>query len=199
MKAVRMSCCAIAMALLALVPARAEETVSTLTLDGLSFLSFGDERAYSLPSGSTIEFHFSSPAADGSRSFTIPTSGVSIAPIELGSGEGSLQYSLSTVAAGTMRSSGGGGRRIDFTASVNATRTTSEGSGTYSYTLPFTTESTEARDLTGAVEIEIQGLRLVEGVWYLQLVGGVTNKADAVPASGTAVYTVISGTFDQVP
>jgi hypothetical protein len=179
--------------------ASAEDTVSTLTLDGLSFVSFGDERVFALPSGSTIRFQFSPPAADGSRSFSIPPDGVSIAPIELGGDEGTLRYSLATLAAGSMRATAEGGRRMDFTASVNATRATAEGEGSYSYTVPFTTESVEARSLSGDVEIEVQGLRLVEGVWYVQLVGGVSNRADAVPEAGAAVYTVLSGTFDQIP
>lgn len=177
----------------------AEEQTSTLTLDGLSFVSFGDERVYPLPSGSTIRFQFSAPAADGSRSFTIPPDGVSIGPIALGGDEGTLRYTLATQAAGRLLPTAEGGRRIDFTASVNATRSTPEGEGSYSYTVPFTTESVEARSLTGDIEIDVQGMRLIEGVWYVQIVGGVSNRADAVPEPGTAVYTVLSGSFDHVP
>jgi hypothetical protein len=187
------------LALVPLAPASADDEVATLTLDGLSFVSFGDERLLSLPSGSTIEFHFGPAAADGSRSFTIPASGVSIAPIALGGDEGSLAYSLATTAAGILRPSAEGGKRMDFTASVEARRTTSEGEGSYRYTLPFTTETAEARDLTGSVQVEIQGMRLVDGLWYVQLVGGVTNKSDAVPEAGTAVYTLLSGRFDRMP
>jgi hypothetical protein len=42
-------------------------------------------------------------------------------------------------------------------------------------------------------------MRLVDGLWYVQLVGGVTNKSDAVPEAGTAVYTLLSGRFDRMP
>jgi len=181
------------------LPAAAEDEVATLTLDGFSFVSFGDEQVFSIPSGSTLEVHFGAAAADGSRPLTIPPGGVSIAPIPLGGDEGTLRYSLATVAAGTLCPTSEGGRRIDFTASVNATRTTSAGEGSYSYTVPFTTETALARSLAGDLAIEIQGMRLVEGVWYVQLVGGVTNQSDAVPEAGTAVYTVLSGRFDRMP
>jgi hypothetical protein len=42
-------------------------------------------------------------------------------------------------------------------------------------------------------------MRLVDGVWYGQLVGATTNKTNAFPKPGTAVYTVLSGRFDPIP
>jgi hypothetical protein len=42
-------------------------------------------------------------------------------------------------------------------------------------------------------------MRLVDGVWYAQIVGATTNKENAYPAPGAAVYTVLSGRFDRVP
>ena len=42
-------------------------------------------------------------------------------------------------------------------------------------------------------------MRLVNGVWYAQIVGATTNEENAFPAPGAAVYTVLSGSFDQVP
>jgi len=42
-------------------------------------------------------------------------------------------------------------------------------------------------------------MRLVDGVWYAQIVGATTNEENAYPPPGTAVYTVLSGSFDQVP
>ena len=65
--------------------------------------------------------------------------------------------------------------------------------------MPFTTESTEATNLAGNVTVEITGMRLVEGVWYVQLVGATVNKENAFPKPGAAVYTVLSGQFDQLP
>jgi hypothetical protein len=42
-------------------------------------------------------------------------------------------------------------------------------------------------------------MKLVAGANHVQLVGATTNKANAVPEPGAAVYVVLSGTFDRVP
>jgi len=42
-------------------------------------------------------------------------------------------------------------------------------------------------------------MRVVEGAGYGQLVGAPTNKTNAFPKPGTAVYTVLSGQFVQLP
>jgi hypothetical protein len=42
-------------------------------------------------------------------------------------------------------------------------------------------------------------MRLVEGARYGQIVGATTNKDNAFPEPGAAVYTVLSGSFDRVP
>ena len=55
------------------------------------------------------------------------------------------------------------------------------------------------RPLDGTMTVEITGMRLVDGVWYVQLVGATVNKENAFPKPGTAVYTVLSGQFDQMP
>ena len=65
--------------------------------------------------------------------------------------------------------------------------------------MPFTTETVAATNVPGDLVVEVTGLRLVESVWYVQLVGAVTNKENAFPEPGTWVYTVLSGTFDQLP
>lgn len=43
------------------------------------------------------------------------------------------------------------------------------------------------------------GARVGEGAWYTQIVGAATNRATAFPEPGAAVYTVLSGSFDQMP
>ena len=48
-------------------------------------------------------------------------------------------------------------------------------------------------------EIRVDGMRVNEGNWYVQIVGGTTNKDEAFPAPGTAVYTILSGIFAGVP
>ena len=65
--------------------------------------------------------------------------------------------------------------------------------------MPFTTETVTATDVLGQVSVERTGIRLIDGIWYVQLVGATTNKEKAFPAPGTAVYSVLSGRFDQVP
>ena len=65
--------------------------------------------------------------------------------------------------------------------------------------MPFSTDSAAASDITGTQTLSVNGLRLVEGVWYGQIVGATTNKANAFPEPGAAVYSVLSGSFDQVP
>jgi len=42
-------------------------------------------------------------------------------------------------------------------------------------------------------------MRVVEGAWYGQIVGATTNRENAFPEPGAAVYTVLSGIFDRLP
>lgn len=191
---------ALALLFTLLVPpaAPAEETVSTFTLDGLSFISFGDQQIVLPDSGSTIRFHFADANPDGSVPFTIDPADVSIAPVDLPDGSGTLQYALAAQASGTMAPTSDG-RMLSFTATVSATVDSPGVKGTYNYTMPFTTESAAASDLEGTAALSVTGMRLVDGAWYGQLVGATTNKANAFPEPGAAVYTVLSGSFDQVP
>jgi len=177
--------------------ARAETTVGTFTLDGLSFVSFQDVEVLQLPSGSTLRFHFGQPASDGSIPFTLAPEDVEIAPIPM-AGAGTLRYSLASPASGWIRPTANG-RRIDFTASVAASVELPEGGGTFTYAVPFTTESVEARNAIGTASVEATGMRMVDGAWYVQLVGATTNRTNAFPKPGAAVYTVLSGRFDQLP
>jgi len=67
------------------------------------------------------------------------------------------------------------------------------------YAVRFTTEATVARSAGGAVEIPIQGARVVPGPGYVQLVAGATDAASSLVEPGAAVYAVLSGTFDRLP
>ena len=177
----------------------AGQMTSTLALDGTSFVSFGNEQIFPIPLGSSVVFEFGTASPDGSVPFTIQPSGVTIPAIPMGTAGSELHYTLFSSTSGLM-SQTSSGRRIDFTAPLRATVVSPNAvSGHYDYSIPITTETTEAVDIAGALEIEITGLRLIEGVWYCQLVGGTTNKANAFPEPGTAVYAVLNGTFDQVP
>jgi hypothetical protein len=174
------------------------ETVGTFTLDGLSFISFGDREHLQLPAGSTLEFRFGAPRPDGTIPFSIDPSGVDIQDVALPGG-GVLRYALAETAVGSMHA-GSDGRRLSFGAVVRATLETGGGNdGSYDYAVPFTTETTAASNVSGTRTLSVSGMRLVEGVWYGQIVGSTTNKENAFPEPGAAVYTVLSGSFDHVP
>jgi len=189
----------IAWLILALVIAApaAGETVGTFTLDSLSYISFGDDEILHLPAGSTLRFRFGTTAADGSTPFTIQPADVAIGDVSVPSG-GVLRYGMASAASGTIRPTADG-RRIDFTATVRATLDRGADSGSFDYAIPFTTEGAAASDRPGTETLQVSGMRLVEGAWYGQIVGATTNKENAFPEPGAAVYTVLSGSFDQVP
>ena len=178
--------------------ARAEETVGTFRLDGLSFISFGDRQLLVPPTGSTIVFRFGTPNEDGSVPFKIQPGDVSIAPIPLPSGKGTLKYQLVAPAFGFVRPTENG-RKIEFSAAVAATLDAPEGSGTYKYTMSFTTEAAAASNVQRTHSVAVSGMRLVDRAGYAQIVGATTNKENAYPEPGAAVYTVLSGSFDRVP
>jgi hypothetical protein len=178
--------------------AEADETVSTFSLDALSFISFGDQQFLFPAGGSSIRFRFGTPAADGSVPFTIAPADVSIAPIPLPQGAGTLHYSIASPASGSLVPTASG-RKLSFTATVRATLSDTPRAGSYEYEIPFSTESAAASNAAGTDSVSVTGMRLVDGVWYGQLVGATTNKTNAFPKPGTAVYTVLSGQFDQIP
>jgi hypothetical protein len=174
------------------------ETVCTLTLDGLSFVSFGDRQTLALPAGSTLGFRFGAKAQDGTIPFTIQPGDVSIADVPLATG-GVLRYALASGASGRMRPTPEG-REIRFTATVRATlETGGPKDGSFEYTIPFTTGAAAAQDRAGTETLRVGGQRLIEGARYTQIVGATTNRANAFPEPGAAVYTVLSGSFDRVP
>jgi hypothetical protein len=178
--------------------ATAEETVSTFSLDALSFISFGDQQILFPASGSSIKFRFGAPAADGSVPFTIAPADVSIAPIPLPANAGTLHYSIAGPASGSLVPTASG-RKLTFTATVRATLSNTPRAGSYEYEIPFSTEGAAASNAEGTDSVSVTGMRLVDGVWYGQVVGATTNETNAFPEPGTAVYTVLSGQFDRIP
>jgi len=178
-------------------PAPAEETVGTLTLDGFSFISFGNEEILPIPSGSTIRFRFEEPAADGSARFRIEPEDVSISPIS--TSRGTLEYGMGAEASGTMRPTKEG-RVIRFTAEITARLVEANGrSGLMVYTVPFSTESASSKNLAGTDSVSVKGMRMLEDARYVRLVGATVNRGNAYPKPGAAVYTMLSGSFDRVP
>ena len=179
-------------------PATAQGTVSTFSLDGFSYISFGNQQIVLPDTGSTITFRFGTPNANGSVPFTIEPGDIQIPPVDLGAGQGTLTYAITEAATGLMTTETDG-RKITFTATVRASLQSPDSSGGYEYVMPFSTDGAAASDITGTQVLSVDGLRLVEGLWYGQIVGATTNKANAFPEPGSAVYSVLSGSFDQVP
>jgi hypothetical protein len=189
---------ALAGALMLQPPARADETIGTFTLDGFSFVSFGDREVLTLPAGSTLRFRFGAPQANGSIPFTIRPEDVTIAAIPLPASAGTLRYAIASTASGSMWPTAQG-RQVSFQATVRASLDSPERNGSYDYAVPFTTETVAASNRAGTETEQVTGMRLVDGVWYGQIVGATTNKDAAFPEPGAAVYTVLSGSFDRVP
>ena len=177
-------------------PAR-QPTTGILQLDGLSYISFDGRGTYSLPAGSTIRFQFGTPKG-GSVPFTIQPADVSIAPISVGNGA-TLRYALASVASGSMQRAVGQQPTMSLAATLAVTLEDADGSATTSYGVSFTTEGASASSADGQRNVAIQGMRIVEGARYVQLVTAATNKRGATPAGGSAVTAVLSGTFDVLP
>lgn len=183
-------------ALLAAAPAYSNST-GTLTLDMLSFISFQDNELLLLPPGSTLKFSFSAANAEGDIPFTIAPADVSIADVSIPGSTRNLVYGLAAPATGFLRPTPSG-HIIEFASTVAASFSDMPGT-THLYPINFTTETATASDLLHTIEIDVTGLRLVEGVWYAQIVGAATNHDNVFPEPGAAVYTVLSGSFDQLP
>lgn len=180
----------------------ADEFLATLTLDGLSFVSFQDEETLPIPAGSTIRFRFGdrSNRSNDSVPFTIRPEDVSIAPIPL-SGDRLLRYELSRAASGVVRRpSGSRDWILQFTGSVSAQlEGARESADPLEYAIAFTTESASASNREQTRNVQVTGMRLVDGAWYAQIVGATSNQEQAYPKPGAAVYTVLSGRFDRFP
>ena len=182
---------------LALPHAAIADSVGTLTLDVLSFVSFQDNETLLLPAGSTLQFHFGDPDANGDVPFSIAPSDVSISEVDIPGDERTLVYGRASVANGFLRPTPSG-HIIEFSGTVGASFSDVAGT-TLLYPIDFTTETVSATDTLHSFSIEVTGLRLVDGVWYAQIVGATTNHENAFPEPGAAVYSVLSGTFDQLP
>lgn len=163
-------------------------------------MSFDERENFQIPSGARIvvRFHDSDSSVIG---FTIEPAGVTIPPIPIGTGGKTLHYTLVDRAKGTLKNVDGN-LQMEFTAAVSATVRGADGQSvgeTLSYTMTFTTQEASATDITGERMVRIEGAPLIDGPNYVQLAGAATNKADAFPEPGVAVYVVLSGRFDGLP
>jgi len=175
----------------------AEPFVATLRLDPFSIVSFGDQEVYQLPEGGEIQFEFSAPEGVGSLGFVIQPRAALIAPMTLRYADESLQFTLGGTATGVMRLGSDGRLILDIDAYVVVTLNHPEEAGVKRLPIHFTTESAEAKSLSGDRVIGVSGGRVAgKGV---QLVGTATNAEDDYPRPGAPVYVVLSGAFDRLP
>ncbi len=178
-------------------PARGQEQVATLTLDGLSYLSVEGHAAFEIPAGSTIELRFGRATGD-SVPFTISPDGVKIAPVRFDENT-QLLYSLASASPGTLKRATDGTYQIDLSATVAVTSTGPDGTAYATYPVRLTTERASAPDRQKGGQVEIDGLRVAPASRYVQLVAAATNRGDAMLGAGAAVRSVLSGTFDRLP
>lgn len=169
--------------------------VSTLSLDGLSFISFNDQVTASIPGGS-VKFNFGPPNADGSVPFSLSPSDVVLEPLTVPGSDSGVQYVLTTPTTGTMVPTATG-KKISFSGTIAARDIGAEDPGQRSYSIGFTTEIVSAEDTDGSTEVTRQGVRVPAGARYVQIVGATVNRSEN--REGDAVYVVLSGTFDRVP
>jgi hypothetical protein len=190
---------ALLLALVLCTPLRGEaEEIGTLTLDGLSFVSFGNRETLALPAGAVIRFRFGAPR-DASVGFTIRPEDLAMPTVSTGGGRGEIVYRLMSAASGTMRRGAGGSLEIDFSGTLGASYAGPDAGGTNTYAVRFTTGHAEARAADGSALLPVDGVPVVPGARYVQLVMGTTNAARADIEPGGPVYAVLSGTFDRLP
>lgn len=176
--------------------ASAQEQVSTLRLDDQAYVSYSDTETAKLPSGSTIQFRFGPANADGSVPILVRPEDLSIAPIPVAEGA-TIAYALRETASGTIRSVGGV-RQIELSATLVASLRENPEAPAVVHQLVFTTGRAQASNAGGTESVALDG-EAPAASNRVSLVGAATNRPDAFPAPGEAVYAVLSGTFDWLP
>lgn len=189
---------AAAIAILTLIAggATAEDHVGTLSLDADSYVSYSESQNPHIPAGSTIRFLFGATSADGSVPITIRPEDLSIAPIAAAQGM-AIQYALGGSATGTLRKVAGS-KQIELFATLVATLQGSPETPPFSYQLRFTTGTAQASNSSQTEAVTVDGVPAATAN-YVQLVGAATNRPDAFPGPGEAVYAILSGSFDWLP
>jgi hypothetical protein len=180
-------------------PPPAEPFFATLTLDGLSRLSFGGEESFPIADGGTIRFEFQAASADGSLGFLVRPSEALLDPIPLRFEDESLEVSLARQATGSVRKGADGRLILEVDAYVVVTLNHPEEPGSKRLPIRLTTEQVTARGFDGTRDIVVSGSRTSPGGRTVQLVGATTNAADDYPRPGAPVYVVLSGSFDRLP
>ena len=174
----------------------AEERVATLRLDDQAYVSYSETQNVKLPPGSTIQFRFGSANADGSLPITVRPEDLSIAAIPVAEGA-TIQYALRETATGTLRNVGGV-RQIELAATLVASLRENPETPPVAYQLVFTTGRAQAVNTGGTESVTLDGAA-PSAANHVSLVGAATNRTDAFPGPGEAVYAVLSGRFDSLP
>ncbi len=101
---------------------------------------------------------------------------------------------------GSRQAAPGSGREQDrLRCSRSGDAEAAFGQGTYDYEIPFTTAVATATSRDGTETLTRSGRSITDDAHYAQIVGATTNRANAFPKPGAAVYTVLSGRFDTLP
>jgi len=108
-----------------------------------------------------------------------------------------IQYSLGGSATGTLRKVAGS-KQIELFATLVATLQGSPETPPVSYQLRFTTGTAQASNSSQTEVVTVDGVPAAVAN-YVQLVGAATNRPDAFPGPGEAVYAILSGSFDWLP
>ena len=176
--------------------AMAQEQTGTLHLDADAYVSYSESATARIPSGSTIRFRFGAASADGSIPVTVRPEDVSILPIGVTEGS-TIAYTLGAPATGTLRSSSGG-KQIELLATLVVTLRENAEVAPVAYQLHFTTRTASATNVSQTESVTVNGVPATASN-HVQLVGAATNRPDAFPGPGEAVYAILSGSFDSLP
>lgn len=175
--------------------ATAQDSVATLWLDSDSYISYSDSEQVRIPEGSSLRFSLGSPASDGSIRITVDPGDVSIAPIPIAEGA-AIAYTLAETAVGNVRATAAGAE-IDLVAKLVASLRGRPEVPPVMYELRFTTGRAQAKGSDGRDAVAVDGTPAAPQ--SVQLVGAATNRSDAYPGPGEAVYAFLSGRFDRLP
>ena len=187
----------VASALLAGVPfSEATAETALLTLDSMSFISFNDEAAIPIPLGNPIKFELGQTGSDGSTPFTVPKEGTPLFAVSYPQFGSTVQYSLTSAAGGSITPTESG-QKIAFSGTVSAQDISKPDVPSNTYTMTFTTDAVSARSTDGETVVNREGFRPPTGTGYVQIVGATVAKSDN--GKGSAVYLVLSGSFDVLP
>lgn len=174
-------------------------SVSVLTLDSLSHVSFDDRVVVPIPAGGTIRFRCYAHGDGESVALRAHASDFSSLSLSLPSGQGKVELELLRPAKGFMRTTPGGDLHMEFEIAARVSTEGEKGTRVQERPIRFTTESLETWNATGTKRLDVNGLRVNAGSRVVQLVAKMTAGPEDPPVPGAAVYIVLSGILDRLP